>query len=71
MKKFESYKKLLAMKESELSKEIDKMQLEVLNLHIGIANRKTKGVHQISQLRADIARAKTIIRSRAKEQNDG
>lgn len=69
MKKTESQKKLQTMKEAELVKEIAAMQLEILHLHIDIANRKTKGIHKISQLRADIARANTILSARAKEKN--
>lgn len=69
MRKTESYKKLKSMKEVELKKEIALMQETILNLRIDIANRKTKGIHKISQLRAGIARAMTILNQKTEEKN--
>lgn len=69
MKKTDNFKKLKSLKEPELYKEIAAMQFQVLNLRIDIANRKTKGIHRISELRSSIARAKTIISAKDKEKN--
>lgn len=70
MKKNQNWKKLSAMSDVELKKEISTMQSGILNLRIDIANRKTKGIHRISQLRADIARSKTILSARIGEKNN-
>jgi len=70
MKKTQSLKKLAAKKNLDLDKEIADMQLAVLNLRIDIANRKTKGIHRIAEIKADIARAKTILAGRSEEKNE-
>ena len=69
MKSREKFKKLQTLSDSDLSKEISVMENSVLNLRIDIANRKTKGVHNIAQTKNDIARAKTIQSLRLKENN--
>ena len=71
MKTSERMKKFLALKDSDLQKEISVMQLSILNLRIDIANHKTKGIHKIAQIKSDIARAKTILNGRLKENNGG
>jgi len=62
-------KKWKMAKDSELQKELDTLQNEILLLRIDIANRKTKGIHRIRTLKRDIARIKTIISMR-EEQNE-
>lgn len=63
-------KKWKTAKDSELQKELDALQNEILILRIDIANRKTKGIHRIRRLKKDIARIKTIISAREEENND-
>lgn len=57
-------KKWQGQKDQELQKEIDNLQHEILISRIDIANRKTKGIQRIRQLRRDIARIKTILTTR-------
>lgn len=58
------------MSDADLLKEIKSINLTILNLRIDIANRKTKGIHRISQLKKDIARINTVITARKGETNE-
>ncbi|MCX6812650.1 MAG: 50S ribosomal protein L29 [Candidatus Berkelbacteria bacterium] len=64
MKSKERYKKLVAMNDSDLQKEIFKLQSETMIKKIDIANQKYKGFNKISENRHDIARIKTILTGR-------
>lgn len=66
-KKIEKFSK---MSNKDLIKEIKNINLTILNLRIDIANRKTKGIHRISQLRKDVARINTIITAREGDFNE-
>jgi ribosomal protein L29 len=57
-KKIEKFNKI---NNSDLVKEVKSINLAILNQRIDIANRKTKGIHRISELKKDIARINTII----------
>jgi len=58
------------MSDADLLKEIKSINLTILNLRIDIANRKTKGIHKISQLKKDIARINTVVTARKGETNE-
>jgi len=70
MKISQNYKKYLAMKDSELKKEVANLEGNILGARIEIANRKTKGIHRINNMKKNIARIKTVISRRLKEQNE-
>lgn len=63
------FEKINIMKDADLAKEINSLNIAILNQRIDIANRKTKGMHKISQFRKDIARINTVISSRKGESN--
>ena len=63
-------KKWQGEKDQELQKEIDTLQHEILVSRIDIANRKTKRIHRIRELRRNIARIKTILTLRDKENSE-
>ena len=62
--------KFSKMTDANLLKEIKSINLTILNLRIDIANRKTKGIHRINQLKKDIARINTVITARKGETNE-
>jgi len=62
--------KFSKMTDANLLKEIKSINLTILNLRIDIANRKTKGIHRISQLKKDIARINTVISAQKGETNE-
>jgi ribosomal protein L29 len=66
----EKIKKFEAMKIEELKKELSTLRANILTMRIDIANRKTKGIHKISQTKKDIARIKTIISAKERENNE-
>lgn len=60
----ERIEKLKSMKPADLEKERKVLVASILGLRVDIANRKTKGIHRIKQMKHDIARINTIVTMR-------